>query len=273
MKKNQFQESKFRTWLAQQPATKLFIKALLDLGKLDFFQFKISVKGWYKTLICHIKRILKNNKTVECNFCGWQGNRFYPHVTTAGVREEEKCPVCHSIPRYRSLMKFLKEDLNLFNKKLKILEIGPNRSLQNILINNPNFDYISVDIKAPQAMYHMDVTDLKFDDNTFDVIFCISVMHYVEDDVKGFEEMKRVLKPNGELIFASGIDETSETTVEYNKRTAEHNFTIRTYGWDVKEKIERIGFKIQLFNPYDKASEEERKIYGLGTHTILLLTK
>ena len=273
MKRNQFQESKFRTWLAQQPATKLFIKAILDLLKFDFFQFKISVKGWIKTILCHLKRLIKNNKTVECNFCGWQGNKFYPHVTTAGVMENEKCPVCHSIPRYRSLMKFLKEDLELFNKKLKILEVGPNRSLQNILINNPNFDYVSVDLKAPQAMYHMDVTDLKFDNNMFDVIFCISVMQYVENDVKGFEEMKRVLKPNGKLIFASGIDETSETTVEYKERTAQHNFTVRTYGWDIKEKIENIGFKITLYNPFNQSTEVERKKLGLGIHTIFLLEK
>ena len=273
MKKNQFQESKFRTWLAQQPATKLFIKAVLDLLKFDLFQFKISIEGWIKTIICHLKRFIKNNKTVECNFCGWQGNRFYPHVTTAGVQENEKCPVCHSIPRYRSLMKFLKEDLNLFEKKLKILEVGPNRSLQNILINNPDFDYISVDLKSPQAMYHMDITDLKFEDNSFDIIFCISVMQYVEDDVKGFEEMKRVLKPNGKIIFASGIDETSESTVKYSERTAEHNFTVRTYGWDVKRKIESIGFNITMFNPFNKSTEIECQRLGLGIHTIFLLEK
>ncbi len=273
MKKNQFQESKFRTWLAQQPATKLFIKIFIDLIKLDFFQFSISVKGWLKTLICHIKRFIKNNKTVECNFCGWQGNKFFPHVTTAGVQENEKCPVCHSIPRYRSLMKFLKEDLNLFEQKLKILEVGPNRSLQNILINNPNFDYVSIDLKSPQAMYHMDVTDLKFEDELFDIIFCISVMQYVEDDIKGFKEMYRVLKPNGQLIFASGIDETKQATEVYKQRTAEHNFTVRTYGWDVKEKMKQAGFNIKLFNPYNSSSKNERTKYGLGIHTMFLLEK
>lgn len=273
MIKNQFQESKFRTWLAQQPATKLLIKAFMDLFKLDFFQFKISIEGWIKTLTCHINRIFKNKKMVECNFCEWQGNEFYPHVTTAGVQENEKCPVCHSIPRYRTLMKFLNDDINIFDKKLKILEVGPNRSLQNILIDNPNFDYTSIDLKSPQAMYHMDVTDLKFEDSSFDLIFCISVMHYVEDDEKGFREMHRVLKPGGELIFASGIDETSQTTVEYTERTAKHNFTIRTYGWDIKEKIKSIGFNLKLFYPFNSASSNEQTKHGLGTHTIFLLKK
>ena len=273
MKKNQFQESKFRTWLAQQPATKLLIKSFMDLVKFDFFQFRISLEGWFKTTICHIKRLLKNNKTVECNFCGWQGNKFYPHVTTAGVKENEKCPICHSIPRYRTLMKFLKEDIPFFNKKLKVLEVGPNRSLQNILIENPNFDYVSIDLKSPQAMYHMDVTDLKFEDETFDLIFCISVMQYVDNDIKGFAELKRVLKPEGKLIFASGIDETKQETVEYPERIPEHNFTTRTYGWDIKKKFEAVGFKLKLFNPFNDSSEVERKKYGHGIHTIFLLEK
>lgn len=269
----QFQESKFRTWLAQKPATKLFIKSFIDLSKLEFFQFGISIKGWLETIKCYINRAINNKEIVECNLCGWKGNEFYPHVTTAGVQPNEKCPVCHSIPRYRTLMKFLIDDINLFDRKIKILEVGPNRSLQNIFLQNSNFDYTSIDLKSPHAMLHMDVTDLKFKQNLFDVIFCISVMHYVEDDIKGFKEMYRVLKPNGQLVFASGIDEKLEKTIEYGQRTAEHNFTIRTYGWDVKEKIESAGFRIKLFNPFKESTENDRVKFGLGTHSIFLLEK
>ena len=269
----QFQESKFRTWLAQQPATKLFIKSFIDLSKLEFFQFKTSLKGLFETVKCHIKRAINNKALVECNFCGWKGNKFYPHVTTAGVQLNEKCPVCHSIPRYRTLMKFLKDDINLFNQKIKILEIGPNRSLQNILLNNRNFDYLSIDLKAPHAMLHMDVTNLELETEQFDFILCISVMHYVEDDLKGFQEMYRVLKPKGKLIFASGIDEASQITIEYKKRISANNFTIRTYGWDVIEKIETAGFKFKLYNPYNESTDKQRNKFGLGTHTIFLLEK
>jgi ubiquinone/menaquinone biosynthesis C-methylase UbiE len=119
----------------------------------------------------------------------------------------------------------------------------------------------------------MDVTDLRFEENLFDVIFCISVMHYVDDDIKGFKELYRVLKPNGQLFFASGIDENLQTTVEYKKRIAANNFTIRTYGWDIKEKIELVGFSIKLFSPFKKATKEEKTKFGLGTHTIFLLEK
>ena len=44
-------ESKFRVWLAQQPATKLFIKAFIDLAQLEFFQF--IIKFFWKQIKPH----------------------------------------------------------------------------------------------------------------------------------------------------------------------------------------------------------------------------
>lgn len=43
-------ESKFRVWLAQQPATKLFIKAFIDLAQLEFFNLKIQFQVFMKQL-------------------------------------------------------------------------------------------------------------------------------------------------------------------------------------------------------------------------------
>ncbi len=269
---NNHKESVIRRVLAQMPATKLFLKAGIDLAKRDMFQFKNSFFGAWETIACEAGRTFSNKRKVECNLCGWKGNKFFPHVTTAGIMREEKCPRCHSIPRYRTLMKFLIDDYNLFDKKLKVLEVGPNRSLQKMLLENPNFDYVSVDLKSPQAMYHMDVTDLKFEKNSFDLIFCISVMQYVENDSKGFEELFRVLKPGGDLIFASGIDESKEKSIEF-ERAAENNYTVRVYGWDVLEKLNAAGFKTEVFKPFEQSNDSDKKKYQLGKHSIFWLKK
>ncbi|PID58420.1 MAG: hypothetical protein CR986_07900 [Ignavibacteriae bacterium] len=270
---NEKKESKIRIWLAQQPALKLFIKIFLDILKFDFKQSYYSLEAFCLTVKANAGNLFNKKENVECNFCGWKGNYFYPHLTTAGTRLNEKCPVCHSIPRYRSLMKFLKTEVNIFDTPLKILEVGPNRSLQNMLLEKQNIDYVSIDIKSPQAMFKMDVTDLKFADETFDFIFCISVMQYVEDDKKGFAELNRVLKKEGRIIFFSGIDETKDFTVTFPKREAANNFTVRTYGWDIKDKISEAGFSMELFNPYNESSKEEQEKFGLGTHSIFLLRK
>jgi len=46
-----------------------------------------------------------------------------------------------------------------------------------------------------------DARKLPFDDATFDLVFSRCVLEHVEDPVSVFEELRRVLRPNGHLIF------------------------------------------------------------------------
>jgi hypothetical protein len=266
-------ESRLRQKLGQLPASKLFIKMFLDLSSGQFYQFKNSYLGWIMTLNCHIGRFLHNRRIVECNICGWQGNRFYPHVTKARPVPDEKCPKCHSIPRYRILQYFLINELDFYSKKLSVLEVGPNRSLQTVLQKNVNFNYVSVDLNSPQAMYQMDVTDLKFAGNKFDFIFCISVMQFVRDDLQGFKEMFRVLKPGGRLLFASGVDENSPRTIIYDPPSAKNSFAVRIYGRDIVQLMQKAGFIVHKFNPAESIAPEQIARYGMGMNSIYLLDK
>ena len=40
----------------------------------------------------------------------------------------------------------------------------------------------------------MDITDIQYPDNTFDVIYCSHVLEHVQDDRKAMAEFYRVLK-------------------------------------------------------------------------------
>ena len=245
----------------------------IDLAHAQPDQFKNSLSGWWTTLSCGTQRLLKNRRLVECNICGWQGNRFYPHVTKSRAVPDEKCPCCHSIPRYRLLQYFLVNELNFYHERLDVLEVGPNRSLQEVLQKNPNFSYVSIDLNAPHAMHHMDVTDLKFDDRSFDFIFCISVMQFVEDDYKGFQEMYRVLKPGGYLLFASGVNYDNEKTITYITPGVTQSYALRLYGRDVAELMRLAGFKIKIYQPWKDISEQVRQKHGMSPNVIYLLTK
>jgi ubiquinone/menaquinone biosynthesis C-methylase UbiE len=46
---------------------------------------------------------------------------------------------------------------------------------------------------------HGTVLDLPFEDNTYDVAYCIGVLHATPDARQGFQELLRVLKPGGTL--------------------------------------------------------------------------
>ena len=70
------------------------------------------------------------------------------------------------------------------------------------------------------ATFHVgDVTDLPFDDNTFDVAHCHAVLNHVPDTLAALTEVKRVLKPGGmvscrELVAASCFSEPADKLKE-----------------------------------------------------------
>jgi ubiquinone/menaquinone biosynthesis C-methylase UbiE len=142
-----------------------------------------------------------------------------------------------------------------------------------VLQNRDNFNYISIDLQSPQAMVRMDITDLKFEDNKFDFIFCISVMHFVENDLQGFREMFRVLKKGGRLLFASGVNEQMEKTITYKTRSVSLSYAVRTYGRDVSEVMSKAGFSVRIYHPAADVGEDMKKKYGMNEDPVYLLTK
>lgn len=47
-----------------------------------------------------------------------------------------------------------------------------------------------------------DIADIPFDDNSFDLVVCQFGIMFLQDKIRGFSEMRRVLKPSGQLIFS-----------------------------------------------------------------------
>ncbi len=122
-------------------------------------------------------------------------------------------------------------------------------------------------------MVRMDVTDLKFGDSQFDFIFCISVMQYVKDDLQGFREMCRVLKPGGRLLFASAVDENRKETMIYEKPSVDQSYVVRVYGRDIAGLMARAGFSVEKFNYTAGINADQRKKYGISNDPLYLLTR
>ena len=103
----------------------------------------------------------------------------------------------------------------------KVLEIGAGTGWASATIKalNPSVEMITTEINGGILLKCMDtakmlrvkidgyvpceVTRLPFDDNTFDVVCCNSVLHHIEDLNGGLREINRVLKKDG-VFYASG---------------------------------------------------------------------
>jgi SAM-dependent methyltransferase len=56
-------------------------------------------------------------------------------------------------------------------------------------------------IASPISLYQMDAKQLRFDDDTFDFVYSISVFEHLDDPLQVAREVNRVLKPGGALYL------------------------------------------------------------------------
>ena len=145
---------------------------------------------------------------VVCEICGSEFRNFAPFGITQ--RENARCHLCNSLERHRLIYKYFNEKTTLFrpNRKIKVLHFAPENFLYNILSQNPNIEYIPCDINPKLYKYRgktkivkVDITDIPFDDNCFDVIICNHVLEHVIDDKLAMSELYRVMKSGGWGMF------------------------------------------------------------------------
>ena len=102
-------------------------------------------------------------------------------------------------PHRNHLEKYLNDFLPRLNGS--ILDIGSkNRRYDYLLKSKPT----SVDLieNIEKDVQFGDVTDLKFDANSFDNIICLEVLEYVTNIDKAISQMHRVSKDGGEIIIS-----------------------------------------------------------------------
>ncbi len=110
-----------------------------------------------------------------------------------------------------------------------------------------------------------DVQRLTFPDESFDLCIHSEVFEHVPDDLAGFRELRRVLKPGGMTLFTIPVFDR-ETTLERARiidgriqhiETPEYHddqlrgsvLAFRDYGRDVLERVRSAGFRdVRLFS-------------------------
>jgi len=141
---------------------------------------------------------------------------------------------------------------------------------------------MSIDLDLPVAMVNMDLTDLEFEDNKFDLILGYHILEHIKSDTKAMEEIYRVLKPNGTAIlqvpFGSKnghtfeLDDYDYTDRKMNIKLYGHPGHVRRYGEkDYLAKLKGIGFKVQMDNYIKSFSDTDIAKYSLDKNEILYI--
>jgi predicted SAM-dependent methyltransferase len=228
----------------------------------------------YIQLVSHIASkflaLFYMGNKVECPVCGHHYRRFLPYGYVT-PRENALCPNCLALERHRLMWLFLKEKTNFFTDKIKLLHVAPEYCFINRFEKLDHINYITADLESPLAKVKMDVQNIPFPDNHFDVLFCNHIMEHVDDYVVALKELYRVLKPGGWGIIQSPVNNKRETTYEDKNITSpaerEKHFGqkdhLREFGNDYAMQLAKGGFTVDSNEFIKTLSNETIEKYGL----------
>ena len=243
----------------------------------------VTLKKRIKHLLFYLEGLYASRKSsVSCPIC----KHSYSHFYTYNARKNALCFHCRSLERDRSLHIYLEKRTDIFLRpNVKLLHFAPEISLYPVLKRSVAIDYVTADLSVTlnnylQVVpdYVMSVTDIKFDDNTFDYLICNHVLDDVDDDVKALNEFYRVLKKGGTAILSVPLNLNLAETIEFDespeKIAWKKNMNIsfenkRYYGTDVKVRMEKAGFDVKHLTAAVLVEDMEK--HGLRTQDVIYI--
>lgn len=237
------------------------------------------LKYWLKKARNAVLSHIYSGKERYCPVCDKTSKKFVKHENF----ENARCVHCGAHERHRIVWLYLNRKTDLFNGMSKrMLAVGVEPSFEKPLKSRLGANYLTADLFNPRAMIKMDVTDIRYPDASFDVIYCSHVLAFVPNDRQGMRELFRVLKPHGWAILADPLGYTKTTDISFIDKAlisfktfdAEENLFHR-YGPDYEERLRAAGFKTQVIRPVDFLDAEEMEYMGITVkaHDIFYCTK
>lgn len=245
------------------------IKKILPSPIFNVYHY---LRWWVNIAKRYYYKYKYKGKKYHCVFCQHTYQRFMPdglnfevikrhQIVSAGIRANCLCPNCLSKDRERLLYLFLQQKTNVFTGKqaVQLLHFAPEKCLKTAIQKQVHISYTNADLNPKAADVVMDITNISYPSNTFDVIICNHVLEHIPNDALAMQELHRVLKPTGwavlQVPYAPNLVQTIE---DANIRTpwereqyfgqADH---VRIYGQDYTDRLQRAGFAVNIWYPTD----------------------
>jgi ubiquinone/menaquinone biosynthesis C-methylase UbiE len=120
-------------------------------------------------------------------------------------------------------------------------------------------------------MVKMDITNIEYDNQSFDVIYCGHVLEHVQDDRRAMREFHRVLRRNGWAILLVPItaEETFEDPSIVDPKQRLEAFGqedhVRRYGPDYIDRLCEAGFKVDVAKVEDLVDKDDAIRMGFNS--------
>ena len=131
------------------------------------------------------------------------------------LRDHYKCLNCQSLPRDRQLFKTLHEKVPNW-KNLKTIEFAPcNDYLKNRIKNYTGSQYYPDDKfgSIVEGFNNQDAENMTFPADSYDLVVHLDIMEHLFNPDRAIQEMLRVVRPGGHIVFSVPIKKDIETSL------------------------------------------------------------
>jgi predicted SAM-dependent methyltransferase len=203
-----------------------------------------------------------------CPVCGKQSRKFRQFGLFS--REDAQCIFCGSLERHRFLWLFLRRKTNFFDGTLKrVLHVAPESCFESRFREAIGVGYLTADLFDSRAMVKMNIENIEYPDESFDIIYCSHVLEHVQHDKRAMHNFFRVLKENGWAILLVPIEneKTYENPlivdpVERRKHFGQEDH-VRKYGLDYVDRLRDAKFDVKVTAVKDLVQGDEEVRMGL----------
>ncbi len=259
------------------------IQSILNIGlRIIPYGIKTVLKKliWRLIYFCQMIFMRSRRPSVYCPIADREFKQFLkmgPYKVT---------PTNGAMSRHRLVWHYLLHVEGIMTKELRLLHTSPSVSFFDALSQLNNIDYVPGDKGTDGYSYHkdieeLDLTSLSYQDASFDLIVANHVLEHIPDDGSAIAEMFRVLKPGARAIITVPIREEHNETYEdvsivSPKERAKHFGQwdhVRWYGMDIKDRLEIVGFEVDLLKYSNGFSEQEVENFGFVDDYIVVACK
>jgi SAM-dependent methyltransferase len=203
-----------------------------------------------------------------CPVCEKSAKEFKPFGIVP--RLDAQCSHCGALERHRLTWLFINRHTDLFDgQPKKMLHVAPEPCFEKKFREQLGDGYLTSDLYNPAVMEKMNICDIQYPDNTFDVIYCSHVLEHVADDKLAMRELFRVLKPGGWAILnvpvtaSKTFEDPSIVSPAERLRLFGQEDHVRRYGPDYVDRLRHAGFKVDITEVGDLLSADEAERMGL----------
>lgn len=235
--------------------------------------FLIRLSYWVRPFLAFFYRGNRFEDPID----GRRYRKLLPYGYEGRQRENALAPGTLSLERHRLLWLYLQRESDFFQAPAKMLHVAPEQCFYGRFRAMPKLDYLTADLDSPIADVKMDIHNIQYPENTFDVILCNHVLEHVQDDRQCMRELCRVLKPGGLAImqvpFEKGRKQTDEDPSitdpqERIRRFGQYDH-VRVYGADYPQRLREAGFTVEAVDFGEKLSPAEFERYALMPGEVL----